>query len=112
MKCCRFISSLRLVAEGWCIVIRRAEHAHHAPTELIDQYKARLGHEACNGITIHSDFRPELAWRPTPPNMASKGHRIQKEKIARRPIWLLKNPQPAPRHHFTLLRVERIDVGW
>jgi protein ImuB len=89
-----------------------SEQAHHAPAELIDQYKARLGQAVCQGIALHDDFRPELAWRPAPPNMAIKAQSAL-PRTARRPLWLLPEPLPATRRHLTLLRgPERIDVGW
>jgi protein ImuB len=112
------LSSIRLVpwqAESH-FLFARSEHAHQAPTELIDQYKARLGGTACYGIAVQGDHRPEFAWRPKPPNMPNaqvKGHRSRQAEILRRPIWLLEQPRPVLRHRFTLLRgPERIDVGW
>ncbi len=90
----------------------RSEQAHHAPAELIDQYKARLGQDICQGLTLHDDFRPELAWQFVRPNMQAKAQSAP-PRHARRPLWLMSEPLPAPRHHFTLLRgPERIDVGW
>jgi protein ImuB len=112
------LSSIRLVA--WQaesnFLFAKSEQARQAPTELIDQYKARLGNTGCHGIGVHDDHRPEFAWRPKTPNMPNAqvtAHRSQQSQILRRPIWLLEKPQPAPRHHLTLLRgPERIDVGW
>lgn len=111
------LTSIRLVAwQGESnFLFAKTEYARHAPTELIDRYRARLGNATCRGIAIHDDHRPELAWQPKPPSMPNTQtkHRLQQTGLSRRPIWLLAKPQPAPRHHLTLLRgPERIDVGW
>jgi protein ImuB len=79
---------------------------------LIDQFRARLGDAACSGIDVDDDHRPERAWKPTPPNMHSKGRRPQ-PPMAHRPPWFLATPKPVARRHLTLLRgPERIDIGW
>ena len=101
----------------------RAEHASHSPTDLIDQFKARLGDGVCSGITTSDSHRPESAWKPMPPDVRrhpaqtsdvrSSEHGSSQGVAVRRPLWLLDVPKPAQRRHLTLLRgPERIDVGW
>ena len=97
------LSSIRLVA--WQVesnfLFAKSEHAHQAPTELIDQYKARLGNTGCHGITVHDDHRPEFAWRPKTPNMPNaqvKARRLQQPGNTAATHLLLEKPQPAPRH--------------
>ncbi len=113
------VLSLRLVSlrlapwqAGSHLLFAKTQQSGHSPAELIDQFKARLGDGVCCGISIDDDHRPELAWRPTAPNMEPKGRRSQ-QPTTRRPPWLLAEPRPALRRHLKLLRgPERIDVGW
>ena len=94
------------------LLFAKTQLGGHSPVELIDQFKARLGDGICCGISVDDDHRPELAWRPTAPNMVSKGRQSQLSNT-RRPPWLLAAPKPALRRHLKLLRgPERIDVGW
>jgi protein ImuB len=119
------LSSIRLApwqAES-NLLFARTEHAGHSPTELIDQFKARLGDGVCSGITANDNHRPESAWKPTapdvrphriqPPGLQSSGRQSSQAAAVRRPLWLLNAPKPAQRRHLALLRgPERIDVGW
>jgi protein ImuB len=40
-----------------------------APDQLIDQFRARLGDQACHGLRLANDHRPEHAWQPTQGNI-------------------------------------------
>jgi len=93
----------------------RAERAGHPPAELIDQFKARLGDEACTGIRTRDDHRPEFAWTAAAPIIAAatQHDRPAPPGTVRRPLALLRTPKPTRRRQLTLLRgPERIDVGW
>ncbi len=109
------LASVRLTpwqAASHLLFAKTEQAGAHSPTELIDQFKARLGDGVCCGISVDDDHRPEFAWSPTAPNMVSKGRRDQLAP-ARRPPWLLATPKPAQRRQLKLLRgPERIDVGW
>ncbi|HET9475647.1 MAG TPA: DNA polymerase Y family protein [Steroidobacteraceae bacterium] len=101
---------------------------------LIEHLRARLGNEAVYGITRVSEHRPENAWCVTEPKMgtslfndelrtgsASSINRDVRIFRDRRPLWLLKSPQPLdtqrgrPRHGGPLELLagpERIESGW
>jgi protein ImuB len=55
--------------------------------ELIERLRARLGHEAVQGLQPVAEHRPELAWRYSEP-----GHSGTAVESGERPLWLL--PQP------------------
>lgn len=94
----------------------RTELAGRLPTELIDQFKARLGDGVCSGIATNDNHRPEQGWKSTAPrmqvaNMRAKGAALP--EALHRPLWLFDKPKPVLRRHITLQRgPERIDVGW
>jgi protein ImuB len=93
----------------------RSKHAGHSPSELIDQFKARLGDDVCSGIRIRDDHRPESAWLSAQPTIDStlRLDRSPPSPAMRRPIALLRTPKSIQRHQLELLRgPERIDVGW
>lgn len=109
------ISLESLALSGWQTESRTLFHHNRAaaqpPGTLIDQYRARLGNEACHSLHTISDHRPERAWAKRQPGARSmttaqtKGHR--------RPLWLLREPEPVSRTELTLLTgPERIDSGW
>ncbi len=112
------LASMRLVpwnAENNSL-FGRSEAGGQSPTELIDRLKARLGDEICSGISTNDDHRPELAWKPVPPDLRthiSRSKRALAHGALRRPLALLSTPKPIRRRQLTLLRgPERIDVGW
>ena len=86
-------------------------------TDLIDQIRARLGHESCSGVTVMGDHRPEFAWRR---NDLSNVARSRNEQLATgaagkgsRPLFLLPTPQRIPASRLRLLQgPERIHGGW
>jgi protein ImuB len=93
-----------------------------APDELIDRFRARLGDDAFQGIRLHDDHRPELAWRDMRPRMPATGRsgirggmgvQDMPSGIARRPAWLLESPVRVDRRALHLLSgPERIETGW
>ena len=94
----------------------RTEHAGHSPTELIDQFRARLGDGVCSGIAANDDHSPELGWKSTVPRLQTTNARTKGPAVMgtlSRPLWLFDKPKPVLRRNLTLLRgPERIDVGW
>ncbi|WP_223807199.1 Y-family DNA polymerase [Montanilutibacter psychrotolerans] len=74
--------------------------------QLRERLRARLGDEAVQGLALHGDHRPELAWRA----QADVSH---VDTSRPRPGWLLPHPvplrDPAPR---VLAGPERIESGW
>jgi len=97
-------------------LLARTELASRSPTELIDQFKARLGGGVCSGIAENDDHRPELGWKQTTPRLQVTNARAKGPAVLetlRRPLWLFDKPKPVLRRHLALLRgPERIDVGW
>jgi protein ImuB len=94
----------------------RTELTSHSPTELIDQFRARLGDGVCSGISTNDDHNPELGWKSTVPRLQTSNARTKGPTVAgtlSRPLWLFDKPKPVLRRNLTLLRgPERIDVGW
>ena len=81
---------------------------------------ARLGRDACFGLSLANDHRPELAWMPV--SLRTKdywGTNVSQDNV--RPTFLLSKPsalktednRPYLRGKLTLLQgPERIDFGW
>ncbi len=73
----------------------RTELAGHSPTELIDQFKARLGDGVCSGIVANDDHHPELAMESSctaPANQHANQRGVSRRLAnARRPLWLFDN---------------------
>ena len=93
-------------------------------TRLLNMLTARLGRDACFGLALADDHRPEKAWQTTAPTArqraASKKTAIECD-INPRPAWLLPearplkvvNQQPCISGPLELLQgPERIDFGW
>ncbi|HHM04906.1 MAG TPA: DNA polymerase Y family protein [Gammaproteobacteria bacterium] len=78
--------------------------------QLLDQLQARLGADAICGLQTVADHRPEHAWRYCPP----AGSPPCSGSPARRPLWLLRQPQRLSGIAGLRLQgdVERIEGGW
>ena len=93
----------------------KAEEAR--AVRLINMMTARLGPQACFGLSLANDHRPELAWRPVALNTKNYWHNESADSNPR-PLYLLLNPSSLPQKHdqpqkMTLLQgPERIDFGW
>ena len=90
---------------------------------LIERLRARLGEGAIHGLTLLEDHRPESCWAvgPPPAPAARSAAPAAPAPCARRPLWLLGQPQALavrgglPRRHGPLALVsepERIEGGW
>ncbi len=90
--------------------------------QLLNILSARLGTDACFGLAIGNDHRPERAWKPVKP--ASPRMAVNSPTMAGanpRPVFLLETPkmlkvihtQPCLGGRLELLAgPERIDFGW
>ena len=88
--------------------------------KLLNMMTARLGRDACFGLSLANDHRPELAWMPV--SLRTKdywGTNVSQDNV--RPTFLLSKPsalktednRPYLRGKLTLLQgPERIDFGW
>ncbi|MDI9246881.1 DNA polymerase Y family protein [Marinobacter sp. CHS3-4] len=81
---------------------------------LISRLQARLGSDALTQLSPQADHRPERAWSASDISRHS-GHKSSDDfaSLPRRPLWLLKGPQPiteAPSEW--LSGPERISGGW
>ncbi len=80
---------------------------------LISRLQARLGDNALHQLSPQADHRPERAWSASE---VLRGHNTRLPdyiQLPRRPLWLLKGPQPlteAPPFWFS--GPERISGGW
>ncbi len=100
----------------------KAEQARS--TRLINMITARLGPQACFGLSAANDHRPELAWKPV--RIAANRHTEQQVESNARPLFLLPEPKrlssaagpsarkvPSLSGRLELLKgPERIDFGW
>jgi protein ImuB len=104
-------------AESWRptsdTLFMQGQRPRHAPDQLIDRFRARLGDRACHGLRLYEDHRPEHAWQPTAVRMPMHKKRGEDIQTPPRPIWLLESPAPVDRSQIELLSgPERIDTGW
>jgi protein ImuB len=77
---------------------------------LIERLQARFGADAVHGLGLHSEHRPERAWRRLEPGAAV---RAEVPAAGERPLWLLDPPRPLGEGEFELLAgPERIETGW
>ncbi|MFN7273267.1 MAG: Y-family DNA polymerase [Gammaproteobacteria bacterium] len=130
--------ALRAVTAGSAALWRPGEHGGGLGREspaLIERLRARLGSEAVYGLCLVPRHRPEVAWRvaePALPGAASgAASGAAADAVAgvahvpesapaegcglRRPLWLLREPEPLPWPYEALQRLEgpeRIETGW
>ena len=63
-----------------------------------------------HGLAVHSEHRPELAWRSTAPGVKAPATLAP---AGPRPLWLLETPRRLGEGDFALLAgPERIESGW
>jgi len=90
-------------------LFRDARSAGEDWTRLVERLAARLGGGAVHGLAVHSEHRPERAWRRTEPGAPSPAIEIREP----RPLWLLETPRRLAEGEFALLAgPERIESGW
>ncbi|WP_148862467.1 Y-family DNA polymerase [Marinobacter fonticola] len=81
-----------------------------ARQHLLSRLQARLGDGALNTLSLNADHRPERAWLATSVQSRVSGADIP---LPRRPLWLLRKPQPLTDMPKTWLTgPERISGGW
>jgi len=91
-------------------LFRDARAAGEDWTRLVERLAARLGGGAVHGLAVHSEHRPELAWRATAPGAKTPA---AIEPPGPRPLWLLETPRRLGEGEFALLAgPERIESGW
>lgn len=97
---------------------RPGEHGGAAGREspaLIERLRARLGSTAVYGLCLVPEHRPENAWRVAEPTTGMATLTSISRSMARRPLWLLHEPEPLPSALQGLCIVdgpERIETGW
>ncbi|HVX03535.1 MAG TPA: DNA polymerase Y family protein [Rhodanobacteraceae bacterium] len=83
---------------------------------LRERLRARLGEHAVQGLALHSDHRPERAWRTHAgihSTRADRASRTASEPLPPRPTWLLARPIPLRESVARILAgPERIESGW
>ena len=127
--------ALRAVTAGSAALWRPGEQGGGLGREspaLIERLRARLGSEAVYGLCLVPRHRPEVAWRIAEPALpgAASGASPSAARAAvsappvsastavcglRRPLWLLRGPEPLPWPYEALQRLEgpeRIETGW
>ncbi len=80
---------------------------------LISRLQARLGEQALTQLSPQADHRPERAWSASEVLRQTHYQAEDHAGLPRRPLWLLKGPQPlteAPAIWFS--GPERISGGW
>ena len=81
---------------------------------LISRLQARLGSDALKQLSPQADHRPERAWSAS--DIAQRGKLMRSkdfDRLPRRPLWLLKGPQPVNEAPAAWLSgPERISGGW
>jgi len=99
-------------------VWRPGEHGGGTSREspaLIERLRARLGSDAVYGLCLVPEHRPERAFGIAEPSAASPRSTAQTWWTARRPLWLLREPEvliDAPQGLQLLEGPERIETGW
>ena len=89
----------------------KAEQAR--ATRLLNKLSARLGQQACFGISLANDHRPEFSWKPI--SLAQKDY-WQDDTKETRPVYLLNGAKLLSSEYCSKLELlqgpERIDFGW
>jgi protein ImuB len=97
---------------------RPGEHGGGAGREspaLIERLRARLGGDAVYGLCLVPEHRPERAFGIAEPETAPPRSASPARWVARRPLWLLREPEvliDAPQGLQLLDGPERIETGW
>lgn len=84
------------------------------PGLLLATLRARLGDDAVRCLAVHSDHRPEGAWRHHTPLQPPVRPPADRRPAPPRPLWLLAPPRPIaqPAADALLAGPERIESGW
>ncbi|MFO1427131.1 MAG: DNA polymerase Y family protein [Steroidobacteraceae bacterium] len=84
---------------------------------FIERLRARLGADAVYGLCLVPEHRPEQAWRIAEPVLRPAGAApaMEGRRHLRRPLWLLRRPEPlgaGPQALRLVTGPERIETGW
>ena len=80
---------------------------------LISRLQARLGDQALRQLSPQADHRPERAWSASEVLRKTGTPPVPAAELPRRPLWLLKGPQPLTEAPVTWFSgPERISGGW
>jgi protein ImuB len=81
---------------------------------LLDRLGARLGAQQVLGLQSQADYRPERAWRFTPPTRPHSNSRntVTDVHMPQRPCFLTTDPQRMAPPAQLLSGPERIESGW
>lgn len=80
---------------------------------LISRLQARLGDQALRQLSPQADHRPERAWSASEVLRKTGTPLVPAAELPRRPLWLLKGPQPLTEAPVTWFSgPERISGGW
>lgn len=96
----------------------------NVPERLLEQLQARLGREAISGLRMIDDYRPEYAYQFS--EIEVRPYTIPRTSLPllfqkKRPLWLLKKPQPLTLKQGVVwwngpinigVDPERIEAGW
>lgn len=80
---------------------------------LVSRLQARLGDHTLRQLSPRADHRPEQAWSASGVQRNKSSRETDYARLPRRPLWLLKGPQPlteTPTAWFS--GPERISGGW
>ena len=86
------------------------EHVSATGLQLIERLRQRLGYQRVYSLALKADYRPERAWKKTEP--LSVADSAGSYSIARRPLWLLQQPQALSAPAALAGHPERIQSGW
>jgi protein ImuB len=100
-------------APGGQDLLGESQDLNEAWHTLMSRLQARLGDNALKQLAPQADHRPERAWSASEVRRTSRATATTANPLPRRPLWLLRGPQPlteTPKTWFT--GPERISGGW
>lgn len=106
----RFLSREAPVAQD---LLGETQDLNEAWHTLISRLQARLGEQALTRLSPQADHRPERAWSAAAVHQGMKLSQANPAHLPRRPLWLLRGPQPLLEQPVAWFSgPERISGGW